>query len=68
MDREHLKLLSDVEQSSEFLTQNLPPLWWGIYQKCLDVGFTEELALSLTKQYIHSSLTQIRNLGDYNAD
>jgi hypothetical protein len=68
MDKEHLKLLSEVEQSGEFITQNFPPLWWGIYQKCMDVGFTKEQSLSLTKQYMHSTLVQIRNLGDFNAD
>ncbi|MDR1268900.1 MAG: hypothetical protein LBK82_05195 [Planctomycetaceae bacterium] len=46
MDKEYMKLLSEVEQSSEFLTQNLPPLWWGMYQNCLKTGFTEEHAIA----------------------
>jgi hypothetical protein len=66
MDKEYMKLLSEMEQSSEFLIQNLPPLWWGMYQNCLKTGFTEEHAMLLVRQYIHSSLIQLRNLGDSN--
>jgi hypothetical protein len=66
MDREHLKILSDMEQSGEFLKQNLPPLWWGIYKNCIESGFTEEQSFALVKQYIHSSLSTIKNIGDNN--
>jgi hypothetical protein len=66
MDKEYLKTLSNMEQSSEFLTQNLPPLWWGLYRKSIESGFTQEQALDLVKQYIHSSLSRARNIGDFN--
>jgi hypothetical protein len=64
MDKDYIKMLSTVEQFGEFLTQNLPPLWWGFYQNCMKSGFTEEQAMLLVKQYIHSSVTSAGNLRD----
>jgi hypothetical protein len=66
MNDETLKMLSDVEQSGEFLTQNLPSLWWGLYNNSIKKGFTKEQALDLVKQYIRASLSNIKNRGDCN--
>jgi hypothetical protein len=63
IDREYLKVISDIEQSGELLKQNLPPLWWGLFENCKNNGFTEQQAFELVKQYIHSTLSNMKNIG-----
>jgi hypothetical protein len=66
LDNEYMKTVSEMEQSGEFLIQNLPPLWWGLYHNCMERGFTSDQAFELVKQYIQVTFNSIKNTGGDN--
>lgn len=42
----------EFDQQCAEARDKLPQLWWSIYSGCLEKGFTEEQALTLTVEYI----------------
>lgn len=51
------KIRSELDQASAAMVEMLPPLWRRLYQKCIEVGFTETASLQLVKTYILSAGT-----------
>jgi len=45
-----------MDQSIAALSEMLPDLWWGLFQGCVEKGFSEEQAIELIKQYVASDL------------
>ena len=46
---------AEMAQGRAFLVENLPPLWWGLYFKCTEEGFTPNQAMDLVKEYISTA-------------
>ena len=44
--------LADMDQANRMLCDALPGLWWGLYEGCLNQGFSEDQSLELVKEYI----------------
>jgi hypothetical protein len=53
----------EMEQSRSFVIDNLPPLWYGLYRKCMKEGFDTNQAMELVKVYINTTLGVGRYLG-----
>jgi hypothetical protein len=34
------------------MIDNLPQLWYGLFRKCVEEGFTEQQALELVKTFV----------------
>lgn len=46
------------DQAAAQLRDTLPPLWYGLYQGCIDAGFSHAQAFCLVQTYVlgmHSS-------------
>jgi len=43
---------AEIDQASAWLAECLPPLWWSLFEGCLQAGFTESNAIDLVKTYI----------------
>ena len=39
----------EAEQGAAYLTEFLPPSWWGIYSGCIKEGFSEQQAFELVR-------------------
>ena len=46
------KIRAEVDQSTAFLVETQPMLWWGLYQGAMKQGFTEKQAIDLVKTQI----------------
>lgn len=44
--------ISKFDQDAAFLGDVLPPLWKRLYDRCLEVGFSEEQAFLLVRTYV----------------
>jgi hypothetical protein len=53
---EEIQDTHDMDQSSAFMIDHLPPLWYGLYKKCRTEGFDREQAMELVKVYINTTL------------
>ncbi|MCL2120008.1 MAG: hypothetical protein FWH27_16445 [Planctomycetaceae bacterium] len=61
-ERRRLKDLHDMYQSTSFVVDNLPRLWYGLYRQCVKQGFNESQAMELVKVYINTTLGVARYL------
>lgn len=50
-------MAQQAEQSVAFLSEYLSGMWWGLYEKCKEKGFTGDEALKLVQTYILSQGT-----------
>jgi hypothetical protein len=48
------KKQAELDQAAALLGDNLPILWYRLYQKCLDVGFSDLQSMEIVKAYIVS--------------
>lgn len=48
--------LHEFEQSSQAMVDNLPALWWGLYSRCVEQGFTKEQAMTCVLTMITASM------------
>jgi hypothetical protein len=48
---------ADLDQSTAFIGENLPPLWKRLYQNCIEEEFSKEQSFELLKMYILSNGT-----------
>ena len=55
-DKEFVKALAEMDQASAFVTDNFPKLWYGLFTRCKEEGFSEPQALELVKSYIEATL------------
>jgi len=55
-DKELVRALAEMDQASAFVTDNFPKLWYGLFARCKEEGFTEPQALELIKSYIEATL------------
>ena len=63
-ERQHMRDVHDLEQSSTFVIDNFPRLWYGLYRRCVEEGFNEAQAMALVKVYINTTLGIGRYLGE----
>jgi hypothetical protein len=47
---------ANFDQSAAFMGDNFPPLWWRLFTKMIDEGFTPDQALALLRAYIFATL------------
>ncbi len=53
------KKRAETEQSIAAIRETLPAMWWGMYQGCIDQGFSTEQAMSLVEMQILSGGTNL---------
>ena len=46
---------AELDQAYTNLGETLSSLWWAIYHRCVDIGFTEDQAMNLLQAYIMST-------------
>ena len=44
----------DIDQTAALIRDTIPPLWYGLYSRLQEEGFTEQQAMELLKIYIIS--------------
>jgi len=66
-DKDLMRDIHAMEQSSTFVIDNFPRLWFGLYRQCMEEGFSETQSMSLVKVYMNTTLGVGRflNGGDY---
>jgi len=55
-DKDLMRDIHAMEQSSTFVIDNFPRLWFGLYRQCMEEGFSETQSMSLVKVYINTTL------------
>ena len=55
-DKEILRALSEMDQVTTFVFDHFPKLWFGLFTRCKQEGFSEPQALELVKSYIEATL------------
>lgn len=53
-DQENARL----EQSRAALVESLPPLWWGLYERCVALGFEPAQAMQLVGVVVERQFTE----------
>ena len=48
------KTRAAIDQAKAGAEEIFPPLWYGLYRRCVEEGFTEDQAIRLVKAYIVS--------------
>jgi hypothetical protein len=54
------KELSEIDQHMAQLADSLPPFLWRFYKGCLDQGFNEAQAWSLTLTYVANTFNSAK--------
>jgi hypothetical protein len=65
-ERQRIKDLHDMDQSTSFVIDNFPRLWFGLYRQCIEQGFNKSQSMELVKVYINTTLGVGRYLRDIN--
>ncbi len=47
---------AEFDQGKATLVEIYPPLWWGLYEANMKLGFTPDQSLDLIKTYMMSSM------------
>lgn len=50
-----LQQIASMDQSIARIADVLPTLWFGLFSKCKEAGFTEDQAMQLVKTYVTTS-------------
>lgn len=50
------KELAKADQVLSMIADMLPPVWWNLFDGCIEKGFTRDEALSILKTYIATTL------------
>ena len=49
------KKTAQMDQDIKLVAESWPPLWRGIYQGCIDCGFSKEESFELLKVYVNTT-------------
>ena len=50
--KDRIKDLAELDQSISECINTFPVMWYGLYEGCVEKGFTKEQAIDLVKTFI----------------